>query len=238
MNKRTSQTILVAAITAFAALTGGFASAQSADSLSADQPEFAKITYQPEDQATSLGSNVTFTVNADIADSYQWLHNGVVMDGQTNSTLTLGNVGIDDVGYYFCFVTKGTEPVPTRGASLNVFTALTGDQITVYGAPVLGGGSSGSCPGTYAGYVNYTKTVAQGWGWAPSTNTTVHTAADGAGRTDTKIVYGGRSGDSACGQTTVTIPDPTFSTKYRFSIYFTNNVPTNAYPITLTGFNP
>jgi hypothetical protein len=238
MNKRTSQTILFATITVFAALTGGIAAAQSSNSLATDQPEFAKITYQPEDQAVGFGSNVTFTVNADIADSYQWLHNGVIMDGQTNSTLTLGNVGIEDVGYYSCFVTKGTEAVPTRAASLNVVTAMAGDQITVYGAPVLGGGSSGSCPGTYAGYVNYTKTVAQGWGWVPSTNTTVHTASDGAGRTDTKVLYVGRSGDNGCDQTTVAIPDPPPSTKYRFAIYFTNSVPTNAYPITLTGFNP
>src|ERR1035437_4514506 len=238
MNKRTSQTILFAAITVFAALTGGIAAAQSSTSLAADQPELSKITSQPEDQAVAFGSNVTFTVNADIADSYQWLHNGVMMDGQTNSTLTLGSVRIEDVGYYSCFVTKGTEAVPTRAAILNVYTLTAGEPIIVYGTPFAGGGSQGTCPGPYAGYVSYTKTVAQGWGWAPSPNTTVHTASDGAGRTDTKVQYGGRSGDNNCNQTSVTIPDPTTSTKYRFAIYFTNNVPTNAYPITLTGFNP
>jgi hypothetical protein len=112
------------------------------------------------------------------------------------------------------------------------------DTITVYGMPVSGGGSQGTCPGSYIGYVNYTKTVSQGWGWAPSTNTTLHRASDGSGRTDTKVQYVGRSSDSGCAQTTVAIPDPTFSTKYRFTIFFTNNIPTNAYPITLSGFNP
>jgi hypothetical protein len=114
-----------------------------------------------------------------------------------------------------------------------------GGPITVFGAPYAGGGSQGSCPGPYAGYVNYTKTVSQGWGWAPIAGATVLTASDGSGRTDTKIQYVGNYGDNGCNQTTVTIPYPPMSTKYRFTIFFTNNVPTtNAYPITLTGFNP
>jgi hypothetical protein len=151
MTKQASQTILFAALTALAVLTGGFASAQSADSLYTAQPEFALITYQPEDQATVLGSNVTFIVNAENADGFQWYRNGVIMDGQTNSTLTITNSGIEDVGYYSCYVSKSTELVPTRSASLNVVTPMTGDQLTLYGTPVLSGGSSGSCPGPYAG---------------------------------------------------------------------------------------
>jgi hypothetical protein len=111
-----------------------------------------------------------------------------------------------------------------------------GGPITVFGTPYPGGGSHNGCPGPYAGYVNYTKTISQGWGWSPSG--TVHTASDGSGRTDTKIEYVGAYGDSGCDRTTVTIPHPAFSPVYRFTIYFTNNIPTNAYPITLTGFNP
>jgi len=113
-----------------------------------------------------------------------------------------------------------------------------GDPITVFGLPTTGGGTQGTCPGSYAGYVIYTKTIAQGWGWAPLTNTTVFTASDGGGRTDTKIAYNGKSLDSGCAQTTVTIPNPPPSAKYRFGIYFPNNVPTTNYPIILTGFAP
>lgn len=162
------------------------------------------------------------------------------MEGQTNSTLTLENVAIEDVAYYSCDVFNGDEAVPTRAALLNVYTVLGGGggPITVFGAPVVSGGNQGSCPGAYAGYVNYIKTVSQGWGWAPSTNTTVHTAADGTTRTDTKVVYVGKFGDGGCNQTIVTVPHPTLSPKYRFSIYFPNNVPTNSYPITLSGFDP
>ena len=122
----------------------------------------------------------------------------------------------------------------TTGASAASMPA--GGPIIVYGTPYPGGGSQGTCPGRYAGYVNYIKTASQGWGWAPIAGM-AHTATD-TNRTDTKIEYGGRSGDEDCDQTSVSIPDPAFSTKYRFTIYFTNNVPTNAYPITLTGFNP
>jgi hypothetical protein len=194
------------------------------------------------DQAVPVGSDAVLSVQAVNADSYQWQSNGVAIEGQTNSTLTIENVGVDSAGSYSCNVSQsGGDPVPTRAASLNVMTssAMYGDQITVFGLPKAGGGSQGTCPGRYAGYVNYTKTVSQGWGWAPSTNTTtIFTASDGSGRTDTKITYMGRSFDSGCNQTTVTIPNPPFSPSYRFTIYFPNNVPTTNYPIILTGFNP
>lgn len=222
---------------ALLALNGGLVSAQLVDLADADQLEFPKILRQPEDQAAGIGSNVTFTVTAGNAESYEWLRNGVVLEDQTNSTLTLENVGTADVGYYSCRVIKNSESVPTRSASLNVFTASGFGDVTVYGAPVVSSGNQGSCPGAYAGYVNYIKTVSQGWGWAPSTGTTVHTASD-LNRTDTKVQYVGKFGDGGCNQTIVTVPHPTYSPKYRFSIYFPNNVPTNSYAITLAGFDP
>jgi len=107
--------------------------------------------------------------------------------------------------------------------------------ITINAVPVIGSGTNGVCPGGYIGSARYTKTVAQGWGWAPTN--TAHTATD-TNRTDTKVEFTGKLFDTGCNQTTVTIPDPTVSTKYRFKVYFTNNVPTNAYPLQLDGFAP
>jgi hypothetical protein len=229
------------------------------------------------DQVVPIGSSVTLSVQANNADGYQWLCNGVPLDGQTNSALTIQSAGINDVGLYSCEVFNGEEMVPTRTASVDVeiiastttasaatassptastvtASALTasattsgaiaasmpaGGPIIVLGTPYPGSGSQGSCPGPYAGYVNYAKTVSQGWGWAPISGVKVLTAADGSGRTDTKIQYFGAYGDGGCAQTTVTIPYPPFSPVYRFTIYFTNNVPTSTnYPIVLTGFNP
>jgi hypothetical protein len=241
MNKKIPHFITLAAITGLLAIAGTVY-AQTTDAL--DQSEFPTITAQPTDQCVPLGSNATFTVIATNGPlAYQWLLNGVPIDGQTNSSLTIANAQIGDVGYYSCNVSQGLEVVPTRAASLLVYTSdidpQTGiDPITVFGPPLASGGKQSSCPGPYAGYINFTKTIAQGWGWTPDTNTTVHTAADTTGRTDTKIQYMGAYGDIGCNQTIVTVPNPTFSPAYRFTIYFPTNVPTTNYPITLTGFNP
>jgi hypothetical protein len=183
--------IALAAITGLLAFAGNNAQAQTADDL--DQTEFPTITSQPVDQAVPVGSDAVLSVQAVNADSYQWQSNGVAIEGQTNSTLTIENVGVDSASSYSCNVSQnGGEAVPTRAASLNVVTPCMtgGGPITVFGMPKAGGGSQGSCPGRYVGYINYTKTIAQGWGWIPSTNTTtIFTASDGSGRTDTKIGY-------------------------------------------------
>jgi hypothetical protein len=240
MNKQIPYLITLAVITGLLAIAANTTHAQTADDL--DQSVFPTITAQPVDQAVPVGSNAVLSVQAVNADSYQWQSNGVAIDGQTNSTLTLQNVGVN-AGSYSCNVSQsGGDPVPTRTASLNVVVApadvVSGVPIVVFGGPISGGGTQGTCPGKYAGYINYTKTIAQGWGWTPVTGATTFTAADGGGRTDTKIMYGGMYGDTGCNQTTVTIPNPPFSPAYRFTIYFPNNVPTTNYPIVLTGFNP
>jgi hypothetical protein len=207
-----------------------------------EQAEFPQITAQPTDQGACEGEPASFSVKASHRSSevkYQWRRNGTLMEGQTNENLTLETVTVDDAGLYSCDVAAADgEAVPTRSASLSVM-ALIGDQICVFGLPKASYGAMGNCPGYYAGYVNYTKTIAQGWGWAPATNTTtVFTASDGGGRTDTKIMYGGKFGDTGCGVTTVTIPNVPPSPKYRFTVYFQNPVPTTNYPIILNGFLP
>jgi hypothetical protein len=240
MKKNIPHIIMLTAITGWIVITGSRVQAQTTDAL--DQSEFPIITAQPTDQAVSTGSNAVLSVQAINADSYQWQSNGIAIEGQTNNTLILENVGVNDAGTYSCNVSQsGGEAVPTRAASLNVVAASLpgGGPIIVYGMPRVGGGSQGSCPGSYAGYLNFTRTISQGWGWAPSTNsTTVFTASDGSGRTDTKITYLGKYGDTGCDETTVTIPNPPPSPKYRFTIFFPNNVPTTNYPIILTGFDP
>jgi hypothetical protein len=232
--------ITLAATTGLLAIAVNTARAQSADSL--DQSEFPTITAQPTDQAVTVGSNAVLSVQAINSDNYQWQSNGVAIDGQTNSTLTIQNVGVSSAGSYSCNVSKsGGDPVPTRAASLNVVmtsSVVSGQPIVVFGFPKASNGMQGTCPGKYAGYINYTKTISQGWGWAPSTNTTTtFTASDGSGRTDTVVTYLGEYGDTGCNQTTVTIPNPPYSPVYRFTIFFPNNVPTTNYPIVLTGFN-
>src|ERR1700722_18366389 len=242
MNKNISSIIAVMAIICAALFAGHNAHAD--DSALVSQPYFPMIMSQPEDQMIYLGSNAPFTVTAVNADGYQWLRNGNPINGQTNNSLTIQNAGIDDVGFYSCNIFKNTESVPTRAASLMVFTSSIDpqtavDPIVVFGPPVVSGGSQGTCPGKYAGYVSYTKAITNGWGWAPdTTNGNINFTATDTNRTNTKIQYVGEYGDGGCNQTSVTVPNPPISPVYRFGIYFTNNVPTNAYPITLDGFKP
>ena len=209
------------------------------------QPQFPRILFQPEDQLVPIGSSAIFIVVATNGPlAYQWFRNGTAISGQTNDTIVIQNAQVSDVGFYSCYIRKSWESVPTRTASLMVFTSSvdpdTGvDPVTVFGLPLLGGGSQGTCPGPFAGYVNYINPPQQGWGWAPDTTNgnTVFTAVD-TNRTNTKIQYVGAYGDAGCNQTSVTVPSPAISPVYRFAIYFTNNVPTNAYAITLDGFKP
>ncbi|HXS69098.1 MAG TPA: hypothetical protein VN761_09670 [Candidatus Polarisedimenticolia bacterium] len=183
------------------------------------------------------------------------------MDGQTNNTFTIANAGTNDVAYYSATVFNGSEGVPTRMAGLNVYMTSTqapsrsaktgsmntmssdlgdGGPIVVFGLPVTGGGGGGnSCPGSYAGYVNFIKPMSQGWGWLPDTNAVALSAAD-QNRSDTKVQAFGYYGDTYCASNSVNIPVPAPSPKYRFTIFFPrgSQVPTNSYPITLTGFQP
>jgi hypothetical protein len=123
------------------------------------------------------------------------------------------------------YILGSNQPVYTKD---NVFV--------VYAQPITSTGNLGTCPGPYTGYINYLPTNGA-WGFTPLTNTTVFTASDTT-RTNTRVEYVGAYGDEGCAQTTVTIPNPPASPAYRFSIYFTNNVPSTNFPITLSGFSP
>lgn len=250
---------------AITAMAGFVLTLHAQDATTTDQSQYPTILQQPVDQCLPAGGTVIFSVVATNADSYQWYKNNAPIDGQTNTSLTIANLAISDVAYYSAAVSKAGDSVPTRMANLNVYTtsgstSLTttktsrlsaqsmstmstmdlggGGVITVFGAPVVSGGGTGTCPGKYSGYVNFTKPMSQGWGWVPSAGVQTHTATDG-NRTDTKVQYVGQYGDAGCATNSVTLTTQT-SPVYRFAIYFPTNstVPTNAYPITLDGFDP
>ena len=121
MNKHIAHIVSWAAITGWLMFAGNMAQAQTAEDP--DQSAFPIITAKPTDQCVEAGLNATFTVQAIDGDSYQWLSNGIAIEGQTNSTLIVENVGADSAGAYSCNVSQnGGEAVPTRAASLNVVT--------------------------------------------------------------------------------------------------------------------
>ena len=225
MKTRTLRINTIAAIAGLLLAAGGAAYPQESAAPG--------VRDRSADQLVRLGDPVSFAADAVAGGSYQWMHTGIPIDGQTNSTLTIENTQISDAGFYFCNIANNAEIVPTITASLEVYTITPEFDVVVYAPPVTDPGSLPTCPGAYAGYVNYVPTNV--WGWTPSTNTTIYTASDNT-RTNTKVEYVGGYGDEGCHKTTVTIPSPTFSPEYRFTIYFTSDVPTTNYPITLTGF--
>ena len=213
-----------------------------------DPKEHIKIIDEPDDQWAKEGDNVNFSVSVKtptwedqrLTLSYQWHRGSQPLDGKTNSVCPITNVTVAQVGLYSCVISKGNQVVVSQPASLSV-TPTNGFRLTgpflVFGAPVASSGAPNTnCPGSYIGYVNYTKSVAQGWGWAPSTNSS-HAATDTNQIRLTRVEYGGKFGDTGCNLRYVPVT-PTNSTKYRFTIYFTNNLPTNPYPISLEGFVP
>ncbi len=228
MKKQIKSTIHIAAVASLLIVVVGVAHSQ--------QPV---VTDESAGSTTSLiqvGGGVTFAVYPADGDFYQWLYNGIAIDGETNSTLTIEDASVSSAGFYSCNTGNGAAVVESTTATLLVYSFSPDLDIVVYGAPLFGSGSSGNCPGAYTGVVNYIL-AAPAWGWAPSTNTTNYTASDTT-RTNTKVEYVGDYGDEGCNKTSVTIPYPAVSGLYRFSIYFTNNVPSTNYPITLSGFTP
>jgi hypothetical protein len=204
----------------------------------------------PEDQLVALGNTATFTAPEGLErTSYQWIRQRrdrtEVLEGETGRTLTIKNTTVKEVGFYRCVFTNRDREEVTRAASLMVSMSAIGDMdlatltasaITVYAPTVVAGGISGTCPGSYAGYVAYIK-PGTAWGWVPNPGVTPRTATDND-RSDTKVQYNGKSlGDNGCNLTSVALPDPSASAKYRFKIYFPTTVPsTDSYPITLVGF--
>ena len=109
---------------AIAAMTGMVLTACAQDT-NIDQSLYPTILQQPVDQCLPIGGAATFSVVATNFDGFQWYKNNVAIDGETNSSLTIASLGINDVGYYGASVILAGEAVPTRLATLNVYTVTT-----------------------------------------------------------------------------------------------------------------
>jgi len=252
--------ITLAAITGLVVITGNSVQAQTTDPLltdSVDQSEFPQITAQPVDQVVPIGSDVVLSVQANNADGYQWLRNGVPVDGQTNNSLTIANAGIGDVGLYSCEVFNGGEMVPTRAASVEVettagatgastITASTLAAKTTSASALTAGLSAASMTG--GGPITVFGTPYLGGGSkggcpGPYTGYVIYTkpASQGWGwtpisgmahtATDTNRtntkIEYGGNYGDPGCAQTSVTINPTYSPAYRFAIYFTNNVPTS-----------
>jgi hypothetical protein len=79
------------------------------------------ITIQPAaSQSVNAGANVTLSVAATSAGSYQWQLNGSSIAGATNATLTLSNIGTTQRGTYTAVVSNVLGSVTSSPASVAV----------------------------------------------------------------------------------------------------------------------
>jgi lysophospholipase L1-like esterase len=94
------------------------------------------IAAQPTSQTVMVGSNATFVVDATGTPpmSYQWLLNGTVIAGATNSSLTIANAQLANAGDYSVIVANAT------GQTLTSATAtLTVDVNAIFSGRAMAG---------------------------------------------------------------------------------------------------
>ena len=102
------------------------------------------ITTQPVSQAVALGANVTFTVVAtgSPTPTYQWRKNGTAINGATNASYTIANVGSADLASYNVVVANSVDGVPSSAAILTLSATGTAPVITTQ--PVSQAGALGA----------------------------------------------------------------------------------------------
>ncbi|SPE59722.1 exported hypothetical protein [Verrucomicrobia bacterium] len=95
------------------------------------------ILAQPQSQVVTNGSDASFSITASssYALSYQWEMNGLNLNGQTTTTLTLTNLSATDQGTYQIIVANQYGSVTSAPAVLTVITELPGT------IPVTGDGT-------------------------------------------------------------------------------------------------
>ncbi len=114
------------------------------------------ITTNPTSRTVAAGLNTTFTVGVmgQGPHSYQWLFNGDLLPGATNSSLTLTNLQLNQAGSYSVTVSNTWGAVSSGNAQLTVppfiFPNPTANQTTNVGCTaVFAVAPSGTGPFTY-----------------------------------------------------------------------------------------
>jgi hypothetical protein len=78
------------------------------------------ITAQPISAERCVGGNVTFTVTATDAVSYQWKKDGIDITGEINNSLALSSILLGDSGNYSVTVTNGCGNSTSSNAELTI----------------------------------------------------------------------------------------------------------------------
>ena len=85
------------------------------------------IVAQPATQAASIGGSVTFSVTATgTGFTYQWLFNGIAINGAINATYTLATVTAANAGSYAVRITGNGGTTTSNAATLTVVPGSPG----------------------------------------------------------------------------------------------------------------
>jgi hypothetical protein len=214
-----------------------------------------RIRCHPHSQIALVGSNATFTVEAEHASPFdfspllfQWQRQG---PGGTNLDNFVNLPGATNTSYtnFSCTTNGPTGPAlfrvkvaSTNGISVTSLDAslVVGENSTtnivptpVYGTPVHTAGNG--CAGSYVGFVSFTF-------YPDHTGGIFFHNAQDLTRADTKVEAYNYYGFHFCGGPTgcPNTHNPPQTTPeigpYVFTIYFPNNFPTGTYPIFASGY--
>lgn len=102
----------------------------------ASQASLPDITVHPLDQEVSVGQPITLSVSASGGDlTYQWLRNGMAIQGATASSYTIASAQTDDVAAYVVRVSNASGSRDSNQANLSVTPVGTG-PIAITARPV------------------------------------------------------------------------------------------------------
>lgn len=127
------------------AATAGSFGVVVANSLGSATSQVAVLTVlpapemltQPVTQSVSPGAEVTFRVAAQGAEplSYRWFFNGAPLDGETNTSLVLVQVGFPQAGLYHAEAINAAGATPSDPAALTVLEVRRPANLLLGGPP-------------------------------------------------------------------------------------------------------
>jgi len=148
---QTNATLTIASVTmadvgAYAVIVSNSAGAviSSNATLTANGFSAPLITTPPANIAAAYGSNATFAVVASgvPAPVFQWRKNGFAISGATNTSFTLTNAQVTDIGTYSVVVSNSVGSVTSSNATFNLtgangFAMVNGATTGGAGGPVV-----------------------------------------------------------------------------------------------------
>jgi pectate lyase len=184
--------------------------------LTVSTPDMPSIITQPQDTTVLPGDTAIFTVEAGGSEplSYQWYYNtNTLVNGATDSTLTLTNVQPGQAGVYSVIVSNLAGSITSSNATLNVntnpvapmFTSEPASQVVLAGSTAtLTASADGTAPISYQWYDN--NALIMGATSSTLTLVNIQTSSDGSYYVTASNTVGVATSTTAILTVTPTVP--------------------------------